>query len=235
MGMNFSLYNGLSIDDDFLYAFKKRKDNEEEEQLNEGDNKVETNGEITEDERSDNERDNELDNKDKKEITEEESSDNESDNELDNKDKKEITEEESSDNESETVEQSETEKELESDSDNESETVEQSETENDENKYIKIDKTYKYLICLNKNKMMMYVECFHKDMLQIVENLRNDILKEKGFNYTIRYRWNEDCSFDDEEYLIKKYTLTSMKNNEIFKYDKVEDVIEVFIPEVLSV
>ena len=213
MGMNFSLYNGLSIDDDFLYAFKKRKDNEEEEQLNEGDNKVETNGEITEDERSDNERDNELDNKDKKEITEEESSD----------------------NECETVEQSETEKELESDSDNESETVEQSETENDENKYIKIDKTYKYLICLNKNKMMMYVECFHKDMLQIVENLRNDILKEKGFNYTIRYRWNEDCSLDDEEYLIKKYTLTSMKNNEIFKYDKVEDVIEVFIPEVLSV
>ena len=207
MGMNFSLYNGLSIDDDFLYAFKKRKDNEEEEQLKEGDNKVETNGEITEDERSDNERDNELDNKDKKEITEEESSD----------------------NESETVEQSETEKELESDSDNESE------TENDENKYIKIDKTYKYLICLNKNKMMMYVECFHKDMLQIVENLRNDILKEKGFNYTIRYRWNEDCSLDDEEYLIKKYTLTSMKNNEIFKYDKVEDVIEVFIPEVLSV
>jgi len=189
--MNFSLYNGLSIDDDFLYAFKKRKDNEEEEQLKEGDNKVETNGEITE--------------------------------------------EESSDNECETVEQSETEKELESDSDNESETVEQSETENDENKYIKIDKTYKYLICLNKNKMMMYVECFHKDMLQIVENLRNDILKEKGFNYTIRYRWNEDCSLDDEEYLIKKYTLTSMKNNEIFKYDKVEDVIEVFIPEVLSV
>ena len=213
MGMNFSLYNGLSIDDDFLYAFKKRKDNEEEEQLKEGDNKVETNGEITEDERSDNERDNELDNKDKKEITEEESSD----------------------NECETVEQSETEKELESDSDNESETVEQSETENDENKYIKIDKTYKYLICLNKNTMMMYVECFHKDMLQIVENLRNDILKEKGFNYTIRYRWNEDCSLDDEEYLIKKYTLTSMKNNEIFKYDKVEDVIEVFIPEVLSV
>lgn len=193
MGMNFSLYNGLSIDDDFLYAFKKRKDNEEEEQLKEGDNKVETNGEITEDESSDNERDNELDNKDKKEITEEESSD------------------------------------------NECETVEQSETENDENKYIKIDKTYKYLICLNKNKMMMYVECFHKDMLQIVENLRNDILKEKGFNYTIRYRWNEDCSLDDEEYLIKKYTLTSMKNNEIFKYDKVEDVIEVFIPEVLSV
>jgi len=213
MGMNFSLYNGLSIDDDFLYAFKKRKDNEEEEQLKEGDNKVETNGEITEDESSDNERDNELDNKDKKEITEEESSD----------------------NECETVEQSETEKELESDSDNESETVEQSETENDENKYIKIDKTYKYLICLNKNKMMMYVECFHKDMLQIVENLRNDILKEKGFNYTIRYRWNEDCSLDDEEYLIKKYTLTSIKNNEIFKYDKVEDVIEVFIPEVLSV
>ena len=211
--MNFSLYNGLSIDDDFLYAFKKRKDNEEEEQLKEGDNKVETNGEITEDESSDNERDNELDNKDKKEITEEESSD----------------------NECETVEQSETEKELESDSDNESETVEQSETENDENKYIEIDKTYKYLICLNKNKMMMYVECFHKDMLQIVENLRNDILKEKGFNYTIRYRWNEDCSFDDEEYLIKKYTLTSIKNNEIFKYDKVEDVIEVFIPEVLSV
>ncbi len=213
MGMNFSLYNGLSIDDDFLYAFKKRKDNEEEEQLKEGDNKVETNGEITEDESSDNERDNELDNKDKKEITEEESSD----------------------NECETVEQSETEKELESDSDNESETVEQSETENDENKYIKIDKTYKYLICLNKNKMMMYVECFHKDMLQIVENLRNDILKEKGFNYTIRYRWNEECSLDDEEYLIKKYTLTSIKNNEIFKYDKVEDVIEVFIPEVLSV
>ena len=213
MGMNFSLYNGLSIDDDFLYAFKKRKDNEEEEQLKEGDNKVETNGEITEEESSDNERDNELDNKDKKEITEEESSD----------------------NECETVEQSETEKELESDSDNESETVEQSETENDENKYIKIDKTYKYLICLNKNKMMMYVECFHKDMLQIVENLRNDILKEKGFNYTIRYRWNEDCSLDDEEYLIKKYTLTSMKNNEIFKYDKVEDVIEVFIPEVLSI
>jgi len=213
MGMNFSLYNGLSIDDDFLYAFKKRKDNEEEEQLKEGDNKVETNGEITEDESSDNERDNELDNKDKKEITEEESSD----------------------NECETVEQSETEKELESDSDNESETVEQSETENDENKYIKIDKTYKYLICLNKNKMMMYVECFHKDMLQIVENLRNDILKEKGFNYTIRYRWNEECSLDDEGYLIKKYTLTSMKNNEIFKYDKVEDVIEVFIPEVLSV
>jgi len=201
MGMNFSLYNGLSIDDDFLYAFKKRK-NEDQEQLNE-------------EERSDNEREDELDNKDKEE--------------------KEITEEERSDNECETVEQSETEKELERDSDDECETVEQSETENDENKYIEIDKTYKYLICLNKNKMMMYVECSHKDMLQIVENLRIDILKEKGFNYTIRYRWNEDCSFDDEEYLIKKYTLTSIKNNEIFKYDKVEDVIEVFIPEVLSV
>ena len=209
--MNISLYNGLSIDDDFLYAFKKRKDNEEEEQLKEEDDIV-NEQETENDEEIKEERSDELDNKE---------------NEVENNE--EITEEERED------EIDETEKEPESDSDNESETVEQSETENDENNYIEIDKTYKYLICLNKNKMMMYVECCHKDMLQIVENLRNDILKEKGFNYTIRYRWNEDCSLDHEEYLIKKYTLTSIKNNEIFKYDKVEDVIEVFIPEVLSI